>query len=99
MSSVRHESSNYLMLLSLFVMSLAIPGNVVIITLLIDDDDDEHDDVTVGAGVGMKPRFVDDMKNITVEVGQDASFTCVVSEIHVSYNKLNELVGLKICHK
>jgi len=61
MSSVRHESSNYLMLLSLFVMSLAIP---------------------VGAGVGMKPRFVDDMKNITVEVGQDASFTCVVSEIH-----------------
>ena len=32
----------------------------------------------------MKPRFVDDMKNITVEVGQDATFVCVVSEIHVS---------------
>ena len=31
----------------------------------------------------MKPRFVDDMKNITVEVGQDATFTCTVSEIHV----------------
>ena len=43
----------------------------------------------------MKPRFVDDMKNITVEVGQDASFTCVVSEIHVSYKKLKKLVGLK----
>ena len=35
-------------------------------------------------GAGMKPRFVDDMKNITVEVGQDATFVCVVSEIHVS---------------
>ena len=34
-------------------------------------------------GAGMKPRFVDDMKNITVEVGQDATFTCTVSEIHV----------------
>ena len=31
----------------------------------------------------MKPRFVDEMKNITVEVGQDATFTCTVSEIHV----------------
>ena len=32
----------------------------------------------------MEPRFVDDMKNITVEVGQDATFICTVSEIHVS---------------
>ena len=32
----------------------------------------------------MKPRFVEDMKNLTVEVGQDATFVCVVSEIHVS---------------
>ena len=31
----------------------------------------------------MKPRFVDGMKNITVEMGQDATFVCVVSEIHV----------------
>ena len=36
-------------------------------------------------GAGMKPRFVDDMKNITVELGQDATFVCAVSEIHVSY--------------
>ena len=35
-------------------------------------------------GAGMKPRFVDGMKNITVEMGQDATFICVVSEIHVS---------------
>ena len=35
-------------------------------------------------GAGMKPRFVDGMKNITVEMGQDATFVCVVSEIHVS---------------
>ena len=34
-------------------------------------------------GAGMKPRFVDGMKNITVEMGQDATFICVVSEIHV----------------
>ena len=33
----------------------------------------------------MKPRFVDDMKNITVELGQDATFVCAVSEIHVIY--------------
>ena len=31
----------------------------------------------------MKPRFVDEMNNITVEVGQDATFVCTVSEIHV----------------
>ena len=37
-------------------------------------------------GAGMKPRFVDGMKNITVEMGQDATFVCVVSEIHVSGN-------------
>ena len=36
-------------------------------------------------GAGMKPRFVDDMNNITVELGQDATFVCAVSEIHVSY--------------
>merc|ERR1719264_2119887 len=30
----------------------------------------------------MKPRFVDEMNNITVEVGQDATFVCTVSEIH-----------------
>ena len=35
----------------------------------------------------MKPRFVDGMKNITVEMGQDATFVCVVSEIHVSIMK------------
>ena len=34
----------------------------------------------------MKPRFVDGMKNITVEMGQDATFVCVVSEIHVRRN-------------
>ena len=34
----------------------------------------------------MKPRFVDGMKNITVEMGQDATFVCVVSEIRVSGN-------------
>ena len=39
---------------------------------------------TVGAGVGTEPGFVTDMKNITVEVGQDATFVCTVSEIHVS---------------
>ena len=38
-------------------------------------------------GAGMKPRFVDGMKNITVEMGQDATFVCVVSEIHVSIMK------------
>ena len=31
----------------------------------------------------MKPRFVDEMNNITVEVGQDATFVCTVSELHV----------------
>ena len=40
-------------------------------------------------GAGMKPRFIDDMKNITVEVGQDATFTCTVSEIHVSISVVN----------
>ena len=29
------------------------------------------------------PRFVDEINNITVEVGQDATFVCTVSEIHV----------------
>ena len=38
-------------------------------------------------GAGMKPRFVEGMKNITVEMGQDATFVCVVSEIHVRRNK------------
>ncbi len=32
----------------------------------------------------MKPRFVDDMRNVTVEQGQDATFTCTISDIHVS---------------
>ena len=36
----------------------------------------------------MKPRFVDDMKNITVELGQDATFVCAVSEILVSHKLL-----------
>ena len=27
-------------------------------------------------------RFVEEMANLTVEVGQDATFVCVVSEIH-----------------
>ena len=40
----------------------------------------------------MKPRFVDDMKNITVEVGQDATFTCTVSEIHVGRLELETKV-------
>ena len=43
-------------------------------------------------GAGMKPRFVDDMKNITVEVGQDATFTCTVSEIHVGRLELETKV-------
>ena len=59
-------------LISVFVSSLVLP---------------------VGAGMkpriaedmrGVKPRFTEDMKSITVERGQDAVFTCVVSEIHVS---------------
>ena len=32
----------------------------------------------------MKPRFIDEMRNITVEVGRDVTFTCTVSDIHVS---------------
>ncbi len=32
----------------------------------------------------MKPRFIDEMRNITVEVGRDITFTCTVSDIHVS---------------
>lgn len=39
--------------------------------------------LAAGAGMKMKPRFVDEMNNITVEVGQDATFVCTVSEIHV----------------
>ncbi len=35
-------------------------------------------------GEGMKPRFIDEMRNITVEVGRDITFTCTVSDIHVS---------------
>ena len=35
-------------------------------------------------GEGMKPRFIDEMRNITVEVGRDVTFTCTVSDIHVS---------------
>ena len=42
----------------------------------------------------MKPRFVDDMKNITVEVGQDATFTCTVSEIHVGRDSSSRLPGV-----
>ena len=34
-------------------------------------------------GEGMKPRFVDEMRNVTVEQGQDATFTCTISDIHV----------------
>ena len=45
-------------------------------------------------GAGMKPRFVDGMKNITVEMGQDATFVCVVSEIHVSGN-----INFTVCYK
>ena len=41
----------------------------------------------------MKPRFVDEMNNITVEVGQDATFVCTVSEIHVR-SSLIEFNGL-----
>merc|ERR1719228_500350 len=33
-------------------------------------------------GEQLKPRFIEDLSNITVEVGQDAKFVCVVSEIH-----------------
>ena len=33
----------------------------------------------------MKPRFIDEMRNITVEVGRDVTFTCTVSDIHVSF--------------
>jgi hypothetical protein len=36
----------------------------------------------------MKPRFVDDMRNVTVEQGQDATFTCTISDIHVSIFRL-----------
>ncbi|XP_023341856.1 lachesin isoform X2 [Eurytemora carolleeae] len=38
--------------------------------------------VFITKGEGMKPRFVDEIRNITVEVGRDATFTCTVSDIH-----------------
>jgi len=36
----------------------------------------------ISEGSGLKPRFVDEIRNLTVEVGRDATFTCSVSEIH-----------------
>ncbi len=45
--------------------------------------------VSTFSGEGMmKPRFVDDMRNVTVEQGQDATFTCTISDIHVSIFRL-----------
>eukprot|EP00088_Acartia_fossae_P055422 TRINITY_DN64286_c0_g1_i1.p1 TRINITY_DN64286_c0_g1~~TRINITY_DN64286_c0_g1_i1.p1 ORF type:complete len:440 (-),score=54.36 TRINITY_DN64286_c0_g1_i1:68-1387(-) len=38
--------------------------------------------ISIFPGEGMKPRFIDEMRNITVEVGRDVTFTCTVSDIH-----------------
>ena len=46
------------------------------------------------SGEGMKPRFIDEMRNITVEVGRDVTFTCTVSDIHVS-NLISLLITVK----
>ena len=74
------DSQRYWFLLSLLIVTRAQKGktfpiklNFASYTFLL----------AAGAGMKMKPRFVDEMNNITVEVGQDATFICTVSEIHV----------------
>ena len=44
----------------------------------------------------MKPRFIDEMRNITVEVGRDVTFTCTVSDIHVSTVGQNIIATIKM---
>merc|ERR1719209_1280811 len=55
--------------------NLLTQGTSILISMFISS-------LILPVGAGMKPRFVDDMKNITVELGQDATFVCAVSEIH-----------------
>jgi len=55
--------------------NLLTQGSTIVISMFVSS-------LILPVGAGMKPRFVDDMKNITVELGQDATFVCAVSEIH-----------------
>ena len=73
-------SQRYWLLLSLFIVTRAQKGKISPTSNLIYCI--SHF-LTAGAVMKMKPRFVDEMNNITVEVGQDATFVCTVSEIHV----------------
>ena len=58
------------------------------LSAIVCNKDNRFQLLNFSVGAGMKPRFVDDMKNITVELGQDATFVCAVSEIHVRFLRI-----------